>query len=359
MRAHPSEVGALAAEERRRRFDVGRGPLIRFLLIELPDECWHLVIVAHHIVIDGWSLPLFVSELLALYRAGGHVAALPAAPRPYRDYIGWLAGRDQTASRAMWADHLNGLDGPTLLSPALADTPVQPGIPGRTEVRLDREATAELADAARTRGVTISTLVQMAWATTLSAFTGRGDVTFGVTVSGRPSELSGVETMIGLFINTVPLRVRLDARATVGGQCAVLQRQFAMLRDHSYLGFNEFRAIAGIGEMFDTLLVYENFPPGEVVGTAEFVANGVTFRPVALESLSHFPVTVAAHRSTGELTLLVEVLDGALGTMAPKASAGGCWLCYSAWSAGGIGRCATSTFCWTASTIRPHPACRM
>lgn len=109
VRAHPSEVGALAAEERRRRFDVGRGPLIRFLLIELPDECWHLVIVAHHIVIDGWSLPLFVSELLALYRAGGHVAALPAAPRPYRDYIGWLAGRDQTASRAMWADHLNGL----------------------------------------------------------------------------------------------------------------------------------------------------------------------------------------------------------------------------------------------------------
>lgn len=101
----------------------------------------------------------------------------------------------------------------------------------------------------------------MAWATTLSAFTGRGDVTFGVTVSGRPSELSGVETMIGLFINTVPLRVRLDARATVGGQCAVLQRQFAMLRDHSYLGFNEFRAIAGIGEMFDTLLVYENFRP--------------------------------------------------------------------------------------------------
>lgn len=93
VRAHPSEVGALAAEERRRRFDVGRGPLIRFLLIELPDECWHLVIVAHHIVIDGWSLPLFVSELLALYRAGGHVAALPAAPRPYRDYIGWRAVR--------------------------------------------------------------------------------------------------------------------------------------------------------------------------------------------------------------------------------------------------------------------------
>lgn len=97
-----------------------------------------------------------------------------------------------------------------------------------------------------------------------------------------------------------------------------------------------------------------------MVGTAEFVANGVTFRPVALESLSHFPVTVAAHRSTGELTLLVEVLDGALGTMAPE-SLGRRVLAVlqrlvSRWDRW---RCATSTFCWTASTIRPHPACRM
>ena len=84
VRAAPDEVEALEAEERRRRFDLGRGPLIRFLLIELPDLHWHLVIVAHHIIIDGWSLPLFVSELLALYQAGGDIAVLPSPPRPYR-----------------------------------------------------------------------------------------------------------------------------------------------------------------------------------------------------------------------------------------------------------------------------------
>ncbi|MCV7089397.1 non-ribosomal peptide synthetase, partial [Mycobacterium interjectum] len=112
VRAAPDEVEALEGEERRRRFDLGRGPLIRFLLVELPDRRWHLVIVAHHLVIDGWSLPLFVSELLALYRAGGDSAALPPSPRPYRDYIGWLAGRDQAGSRARWAQHLAGLDGP-------------------------------------------------------------------------------------------------------------------------------------------------------------------------------------------------------------------------------------------------------
>ncbi|ORW97377.1 non-ribosomal peptide synthetase [Mycobacterium sp. IEC1808] len=316
--AEPNEVEALEAEERQRRFDVGRGPLIRFLLIELPEQRWHLVIVAHHIVIDGWSLPLLVSELLALYRAGGDAAALPPRPRPYRDYIGWLANRDQAASRALWAAHLDGTDGPTLLSPALTATSLAAGIPRRTTLRLDPEATAALADAARTRGVTLNTLVQMAWATILSVFTDRDDVTFGVTVSGRPGELPGVESMVGMFINTVPLRVRLDPRKPAGTQCLALQRESAALRDHSYLGHAELRAIAGVGEMFDTLLVYENFPPGEVVGASEFVANGATFRPVALESVSHFPVTIAAHPSADGLTVLVEVLDGALGATAPE-----------------------------------------
>jgi mycobactin peptide synthetase MbtF len=316
--AAPDEVEALEAEERRRRFDVGRGPLIRFLLIELPDRHWHLALVAHHIVIDGWSLPLFVSELLALYRAAGDTAALPPPPRPYRDYIGWLAGRDQAGSRALWAEHLKGLDGPTLLSAALTATPPPAGIPRRTTLRLDRDATAALAEAARARGVTLNTLVQMAWATILSVLTDRSDVAFGVTVSGRPGELSGVETMVGMFINTVPLRVRLDPRKTVGAQCVALQRESAALRDHGYLGHAELRSIAGVGEMFDTLLVYENFPAGEVVGATEFVANGTTFRPVALESVSHFPVTIAAHLGTGGLTVLVEVLHGALGTMAPE-----------------------------------------
>jgi mycobactin peptide synthetase MbtF len=317
VRANPGEVEALQTQERRRRFDVGRGPLIRFLLIELPEKHWHLVIIAHHIVIDGWSLPLFVSELLALYRAGGDLAALPPSPRPYRDYIGWLAGLDQTASRALWAEHLDGLDAPTLLSPALTGTPPKAGIPRRTELCLDRDATTALADAARHRGITLNTIVQMAWATILSAFTDRSDVTFGVTVAGRPSQLSGVETMVGMFINTVPLRVRLEPRKTVGAHCVELQREFAAMRDHSYLGHAELRSVAGVGELFDTLLVYENFPPGEVLGGTEFVANGATFRPVALESLSHFPVTIAAHLGKGELTVLVEVLDGALGTTAP------------------------------------------
>ncbi|WP_307789355.1 amino acid adenylation domain-containing protein [Mycolicibacterium baixiangningiae] len=313
------EAAELEDRERMRPFDLGRGPAIRFLLIDMPGPRWRFAIVAHHIVIDGWSLPLFVGELMTLYRAGGELSALGGPPRPYRDYIGWLAGRDQDAGRALWTEHLAGLDGPTLLTPALSAVEPAPGLPRRTEVRLDAAATHRLTEAARSRGVTVNTLVQMAWAAMLSVFTDRRDVTFGMTVSGRPGELAGVETMVGLFINTVPLRVRLDPVNTVASQCLSLQRTAVALRDHSYLAHAELRSLAGVGEIFDSLLVYENFPPGGIVGDDHrFEADGATFIPAALESLSHFPVTIAAHMADEQLTVLVETLDGALGALTPQ-----------------------------------------
>jgi mycobactin peptide synthetase MbtF len=316
--ASAADAVVLEDEERRRSFDLGRGPVIRFLLVEKPDRHWRLVVVAHHIVIDGWSLPVFVGELIAMYCAGGDVDALPQAPRPYRDYIGWLAGRDQEASRVRWRTHLADLTGPTLLSPALSGREATPGLPQRTEVMLDEQDTTAILESARAKGVTVNTLFQMAWAAILSTFTDRTDVVYGVTVSGRPDELSGVESMVGLFINTVPLRVRVDPAETVRRQCLALQREAAELRDHSYLSHTEIRTLGGIGELYDTLLVYENFPPGGLVGSDDFPLGGAVLKPAALESLSHFPVTIAAHPTHGRLTVLVETLDGALGTLRPE-----------------------------------------
>lgn len=313
--ADADEAAALEARARTRPFDLSHGPAIRFVLAELPQSQWRLVVVAHHIVIDGWSLPVFVSELMALYGAGGDIGVLPPA-RPYRDYIGWLAARDPEVSRSRWRTHLDALDGPTMLTPALSGEVVG-GLPERTEIDLDEQTTTELFDAARERGVTVSTLFQMAWATILSAFTDRDDVVFGVTVSGRPDELSGVESMVGLFINTVPLRIRLSAAERVGRQCLAVQREAAEMRDHSFLSHAEMRAAGGIGELYDTLLVYENFPPGGLVGSGEFEMGDAVIRPAALESLSHFPVTIAAHPTHGRLTVLVETLDGALGLLDP------------------------------------------
>ncbi|MEM6107193.1 amino acid adenylation domain-containing protein [Mycobacterium sp. 050272] len=315
--ATPGELPALEVGERRRPFDLERGPAIRFLLIELPGPQWRLVITAHHIVIDGWSLPVFVNEMMILYAAGGDPAALPVAPRPYRDYIGWLASRDPQASQQVWRQHLAGLAGPTLLAAALGSTGAAEGrpagLPRTTELRLAPEVADRLVDGARSRGITVNTLMQMAWALVLSRLTDTHDVVFGVTVSGRPPELAGVETMIGLFINTVPMRVQLDPAAGVGDQCRAVQRDAALLREHGYLGHAQLRALGGVGEMFDTLLVYENFPMDGLVAGGELTAGAATFRPSALESLSHFPIAIAAHLEGRDLVVLVEVVDGALG----------------------------------------------
>ncbi|WP_082959053.1 non-ribosomal peptide synthetase, partial [Mycobacterium sp. 852002-51613_SCH5001154] len=320
--AAPEDVPTLEADERRRPFDLERGPAIRFLLVELPGARWRLVLTAHHIVIDGWSLPVFVNEMMILYRAGGDLSALPAGPRPYRDYIGWLASRDSEASQQVWRRHLAGLPGPTLLSAALGSTEGRrTGLPRTTELRMPAEATARLVEETRARGITVNTLMQMAWALVLSRLTDAHDVVFGVTVSGRPPELAGVETMIGLFINTVPMRVRLDPAATVGEQCRTVQRNAALLREHSHIGHAQLRALGGVGELFDTLLVYENFPLDGLTAGTELTAAGATFRPSALQTLSHFPITVAAHMAGGELVVLVEVIDGALGDI-PAAAFG-------------------------------------
>ncbi|WP_445168175.1 amino acid adenylation domain-containing protein [Mycolicibacterium sp. Dal123E01] len=315
VRSDDDQAAAVEQAERSRPFTLHDGPLIRFLLIELPEARWRLVVTAHHIVIDGWSLPVFIGEMLTLYRGGGNPDALPA-PRLYRDYIGWLGGRDPQVGERIWRNHLTTMPGPTLLSPALGGDGT--GLPKRTELTLPAADADELAAAARSRGVTLNTLLQMAWALILSRLTDRDDVVFGVTVSGRPPELAGVETMVGLFINTIPLRVSLNPNTTVAQHCSALQREAAELRDHSHLTHSQLRTFAGVGEMFDTLLVFESFPPGDVVGGGEFMAGQVGFRPAAMESLTHFPVTIAAYRSDAELTLLVEVTDNALGTMGPE-----------------------------------------
>ncbi|MCA2242335.1 amino acid adenylation domain-containing protein [Mycobacterium sp. WUMAC-067] len=323
--AAPEDVPALETGERRRPFDLEHGPAIRFLLIELPGAQWRLVLTAHHIVIDGWSMPVFINEMMILYQAGGDLSALPVAPRPYRDYIGWLAGRDPETSQQVWRRHLAGLPGPTLLAAALGSMDTTQGrqtaLPRTTELRLPAEATARLVDETRSRGITVNTLMQMAWALVLSRLTDTDDVVFGVTVSGRPPELTGVETMVGLFINTVPLRVRLDPAASAGEQCRAVQRDAALLREHSYLGHAQLRSLGGVGEMFDTLLVYENFPMNGLSSGGELTAGGATFRPSALQNLSHFPIAIAAHMDAGELVVLIEVIDGALGAI-PAATFG-------------------------------------
>ncbi|MBG0824312.1 amino acid adenylation domain-containing protein [Planomonospora sp. ID91781] len=278
--ADPERV---AAEERERRFDPARPPLVRFALVGLGPERYRLVFTNHHIVLDGWSTPLLAAELLALY-----TGEEPAPAPPYKEYLAWLARQDRAAAREAWRRSLAGLDGATLVAPGLGDGPA--GEPGRVRARLGEEPTARLTAALRARSLTLNTAVQGAWALLLAQLTGRDDVVFGGTVSGRPPELPGVERMIGLFINTLPVRVRLRPGETLSGLLTRLQAEQAELLPHHHLGLAEIQGLHGAGRLFDTMTVLENYPAGTAVTEID---GGLRLAGAGGTDATHYPLALA------------------------------------------------------------------
>ncbi|MFG3288621.1 non-ribosomal peptide synthase/polyketide synthase [Streptomyces sp. NPDC048179] len=248
---------AVAADERARRFDLARPPLLRCALVHLGEDRSHLVLTFHHIVADGWSLPVLHRELLALY--GEQPAPLPEVA-PYRGYLARVARADRQAARDAWRTALAGLDEPTRLVETPAAGPVEPA---QLRVELPERTTARLTARAREHGVTLGTVVQAAWGLLLSGLTGRQDVVFGTTVSGRDAAVDGIESMVGLFINTLPTRLAWIPADTLGAVLERLQREQSALLDHQHLGLAEIQRAAGHaggGELFDTLVVFENYP---------------------------------------------------------------------------------------------------
>ena len=279
-------AGRLAAGERERGFDVAVAPLLRFVLIRLGGERHRLVVTSHHILADGWSWPLLVRELFAVYAAGGDAGVL-APVRPYREFLVWLAAQDREAARAVWAAELAGLEEPTLLAAADAGRAAVP--PERVFAELSGAVSGVLAERARSAGVTLNTVVQGAWGLLVGRLSGRGDVVFGATVAGRPPELPGVESMLGLFINTVPVRVRLDPAQPAAEMLAGLQDRQSALMGFQYLGLAEIQRAAGPGAVFDTLVVYENYPrdPAGRAGPNDLRITATGGRAVA-----HYPLSL-------------------------------------------------------------------
>ncbi|MFE2282282.1 amino acid adenylation domain-containing protein [Streptomyces sp. NPDC059454] len=251
------EARRVLDEDRARRFDLAEPPLVRFTLLRYGPDRHRFVLTNHHVLWDGWSRPVLLRELLALYLNGGDTSQLPRV-RPFRDYLGWLAGRDREAGERAWQEALAGLEEPFRVAPTASGR--VPVIPGQVELALTEQETAGLGERARELGVTLNTVAQAAWAVVLSKLVGRADVVFGVTVSGRPPELEGVENMVGLFINTLPLRLRLDAAEPLAELLGRLQAEQARLLDHQYLGLTRIQELTGVGELFDSALVFENYP---------------------------------------------------------------------------------------------------
>ena len=252
--------------DRARGFDLARPPLLRGAVISGPGGYHHFVWSNHHLVTDGWCQTLIFQEVFAIYGAllRGLEPTLPA-PRPYRDYIAWLLRRDLSEAESFWRSRLAGFTAATRLSGdrAAGRRSDAQGEYLQQELLLDADQTAALGTLARSHELTLSTLVQGLWGLLLSRLSGDGDVVFGTTVAGRPPELPGADAMVGLFINTLPVRLRVDPETPLLAWLGEFQRQQVETRQYEYSPLAEIQRWSEVptGEpLFETLVVFENLP---------------------------------------------------------------------------------------------------
>ncbi|HBN9632843.1 non-ribosomal peptide synthetase [Pseudomonas aeruginosa] len=277
----------LAASERRRGFELEQAPLLRLVLVRMDEERYHLVYTHHHILLDGWSSAQLLGEVLARYtgeqaeRTGGR----------YRDYIAWLQAQDKRVSEAFWKEQLAELLEPTRLAQAVAAEREQVGS-GQFQRSLPPARTARLKTFAQRHAVTLNTLVQAAWSLLLQRYTGQDTVVFGATVAGRPAELAGIERQIGLFINTLPVVATPQPGMRLTDWLQEVQARSLALREQEHTPLFEIQRWAGLGEaLFDSLLVFENYPVAEALEKGS--PGGVRFGPVSNHERTNYPLTVA------------------------------------------------------------------
>jgi amino acid adenylation domain-containing protein/non-ribosomal peptide synthase protein (TIGR01720 family) len=294
--------------DRRLGFDLTAPPLMRQALIRLSEDSYQLVWTHHHLLLDGWSMSLVLEEVFPLYEAfvGGPRPRLGRS-RPYRDYIAWLGRQDERPAELFWRESLKGLTGPTPL-PAGRDDALAEGETGVERKRLPQPLTARLRSRARRRHLTLSTLIEAAWALLLARYSGERAVVFGTTVSGRPAALAGVEKMVGLFINTLPMRVEVrpgESPATLMKRIQSLQSEMRQYEFSPLVKIQEWCGLPRGVSLFDSIVAFENYPLN-----AEELKRGLSFDIIEARSFEKTNYPVALVVMPGPELMIEALYDG-------------------------------------------------
>ncbi|WP_432783775.1 amino acid adenylation domain-containing protein [Pseudomonas corrugata] len=286
LAAHEQEarIRSLLEDEQKVGFNLSKPPLIRFRLVRLADESYEFIRSFHHILMDAWCISLVTVDFLKVYEAlcNDRTPELKS-PRPFRDYIQWLQRQDAGKAEQFWRGQLQGLNAPTPLTVdngVAHDRYTDAVLVDDQLIHLSEQQTQALAAFCRSRRITPNTFFQGVWSLLLSRYSGQRDVVFGVTVAGRPADLTGVAEMIGLFINTLPLRVSVDPDAPLGNWLNDLQGLNVDMRDFEHTPLTDIQGWSDFprGEtLFDSILVFENAPIDEQIleGGFQFSLEGM------------------------------------------------------------------------------------
>jgi amino acid adenylation domain-containing protein/non-ribosomal peptide synthase protein (TIGR01720 family) len=284
------------AEDRLRPLNFSAGELLRVTVVRTAAERHTLVVTYHHLLFDGWSAPILLGELWQLYAALSHGRAAQLAPvRSYRAYLDWLGRQDQQRAATFWNERLKGLGEPTRV-----DLPPPP--PGEATVsaeyvlRLSQKKTQQLQQFTQAQRLTLNALIQGAWALVLSRYNGSREVVFGMTTAGRPGELAQVEQMVGLFINTLPRRVRIEPGERATDWLRRLQAMQIEEQAHEWYSLAQMQRDSNLeaGQaLFETLVVLENYPVAEALKSGGAIeTEDLRITQVEAEEEVHYPLAL-------------------------------------------------------------------
>ncbi|WP_460207482.1 amino acid adenylation domain-containing protein [Scytonema sp. NUACC21] len=291
------QLEAFLQADRERGFDLSQAPLMRLTLIQLASDAYQFIWSHHHLLLDGWSLPLVLKDVFAFYQAFSLKQDLyHKHSRPYRDYIAWLQQQDLTQAEAFWRHTLKGFTAPTPLGidRALDSTSSLEEPHSEQLLQLSIAVTSELQSFARQHQLTLNTLIQGAWALLLSRYSSQEDVVFGATFSGRPAALAEVESMVGLFINTLPVRVMVSPTTELLSWLGQLQAQLLELRSYEYSPLVQVQGWSDVPRglpLFESIVVFENYP---VDASLREEGGSLEIRNVGAVEQTNYPLTLAA-----------------------------------------------------------------
>ncbi|MGW4168772.1 amino acid adenylation domain-containing protein [Streptomyces chartreusis] len=292
-----AEIREYAEDDRRAGFDLATGPLMRYTLIRAGSGRDVLVQTVHHIIADGWSVPPMLRALLAEYHAPGTVYPVGGFP----DYVSWLAGRDDAESDRVWHEQLAQLPGPSLVA--------EGHTPSDRFTDIASEPDGDIDAAARSAGVPLSVAVHGAWAVTLGGILHSTDVVFGSTVSGRDADVPGIEDMVGLFINTIPVRTRWRGTTTAGDLLASVREHQSAVLPHQHVSLARIGRQAGSGSLFDTLVVFDVATDVEALRRA---GDTLVITDIVNEGAPHYPLTLVVERALDGRPRFNLIYDGEL-----------------------------------------------
>ncbi len=286
---------------------LAHAPLLRLVLVRMQEQHWSLHVSIHHLITDGWSQAQLLAEVQANYQALSEGRELHLKPvRPYQDYIAWLQEQDHTQAEQFWRTTLHGFTTPTRLPGASATGRNEHWHTAIQHYSCTQAFTRDVQARAQKLQVTLNTLLQGAWALLLRQYSAQENVLFGITTTGRPPELSGVETMLGVFINTLPVRVRIDPRMSLADWLRQLQREQVEARQYEYTPLVQIQRWSEVPSgqaLFESLLVFQNYP---VAASVLEQSDAIMIQRVATIEQTHYPLLLKVVPTHTDLQLLLQ-----------------------------------------------------